>query len=97
MISLFTYMMEILFSHVILRENKSLAFYENEIQKYEPGGEYCYQDILDIYRRARFSDCACTEQDKLIVESFVKMVSKKVYVSLKWYKKVKWKFWDFVE
>lgn len=96
-ISLFTYMMEILFSHVILRENKSLAFYENEIQKYEPGGEYCYQDILDIYRRARFSDCACTEQDKLIVESFVKMVSKKVYVSLKWYKKVKWKFWDFVE
>ncbi len=92
-IALYSYMMEMLFSHGLTRENKSLETYKEEIEKYEFG----YEPMLALYRKVRYSDKDCDIKEKEMMEEYMRKVNKKVYHSLKWYQKIKWKLWEFME
>lgn len=96
-VSVFTYMMEMLFSYAVVRENQSLAAYGGRVQKYEAAGTENYDEILAIYRRARFSDRTCDMDERRKVENYMRTVNKNVYRSLKWYEKIKWRFWNYME
>ena len=92
-IAFYSYMMEMLFSHSLVRENKSLAIYGKDVEKYETG----YEEIINLYRKARFSPYICEKEEREIIENYMRSVNKKVYHSLKWYQKIKWRFWEFME
>ena len=92
-IALYSYMMEMLFSHGLVRKNKSLEVYKEEIDSYEIG----YEEMLNLYRRARFSSKACDIKEREMMEKYMRKVNKKVYHSLKWYQKIKWRLWEFME
>lgn len=91
----FICLMRVLFQYVTPEKNQQLGAYREAFLPFEEGEKECYEEILRLYQKARFSDEQCLPQERETVMKYRIHIQAMIYRSCNIRQKLLWRFWRF--